>query len=95
MQASGVQRKRRVVAIDFDKTLRTHNDAPIERVVAFAQRCFDAFDFVVVYTARPEADRTFVTTWLMRNDVRFDAVVMGKLRFDVLVDDRAVRPEEV
>ncbi len=87
--------RRQVIAIDFDETLRRGDGMPIEHVVDFANARFDRGDFVVVYTARPEEDRNFVTAWLKENAVHFDLVELDKLRFDILVDDKTVRPEEV
>ena len=87
---------RRVVAIDFDGTLTMGpGDEPRYAMLRFAQRCFDAGDFIVVYTARPDDDYESLKKWLKKHKVRFDALVTGKLRYDLLVDDRAVRPEEV
>ena len=87
--------RREIIAIDFDETLRREDGTAIDHVVAFANSRFDGGDFVVVYTARPEEDRNFVTSWLKENAVHFDLVVLDKLRFDLLVDDKSVRPEEV
>ena len=87
---------RRVVAIDFDNTLTTGpGDEPRYSMLRFAQRCFDHGDFIAVYTARPHDDFELLEQWLERHKVKYDVLVTGKLRYDLLVDDRAVRPEEI
>lgn len=102
---------RQVVAIDFDGTLYTPVEASgrpstpdeistakgtlNELVAAYAREAFDRGHFVVVYTARPHEDRWDIERWLRRMGVPFDCVRCGKLRYDTLVDDRALRPDEV
>lgn len=92
-------RGRSVVAVDLDGTLaqgggRGEVGEPVGRIVELARECFDAGHFVVVYTARPEEDRALVASWLLAQGVKYDLLELGKLRYDVLVDDRAVRPQE-
>lgn len=82
----------RCVALDFDGTLCSDEafGPPDPGALRMAREHFDARHMVVVYTARPEDDRAKVEAWLREHDVRYDALRMGKLRYDLLVDDRAL-----
>lgn len=46
---------------------------------------------VVLYTARPSADRQATTDWLKEHRIPFDELHMDKPRNLFLVDDRAIR----
>ena len=81
---------RKLVAIDFDKTLSTEAGRPIQANIDLAQYMFDEGHIVVIYTARPRVDLPLVQSWLIENNVRHDMIVTDKLRYDVLVDDRTV-----
>ena len=87
---------RKVIAVDFDDTIRDwKTGAPMRQTINAMSRWVDQYHFLVVYTARLEADRTFVENWLKEHNVKYDLLQLGKMRFDKLVDDKAIRPEEV
>ena len=87
--------KRHVIAVDFDDTIRcAKTGKPIEKVIKFMRDEIDKFNFVVVYTARLQEDRGFVECWLKEHNVCYDLLELGKLRFDVLIDDKALHPNE-
>jgi len=44
---------------------------------------------VVLYTARYEIDRAVTIDWLNKYGVQYSDLVMGKLQYDILVDDKA------
>lgn len=93
---------RRVIAVDFDGTITltdgslhtaedykpTPNYAMIDRI----SRHHEDYDFIVIFTARPEVERYEVMQLLLEWGVKYDAIVMGKLRYDLLYDDRAISP---
>jgi len=87
---------KKLVAIDFDKTLcKDANFGPMNlEIEKLMRRYYDAGCTVVIYTARPEEDRHLLTSWLVNKKVLYDALVMGKLRFDVLIDDRCVNTND-
>ena len=97
----------KIIAVDFDDTLAaTGADAnnvrasildaePIENVVRYTNAQFNDGNFIIIYTARPWADREQIEAWLILHGVMFDVIKCGKLRCTVLVDDRTKRPEEV
>jgi hypothetical protein len=71
----------KVIAIDIDGTALQHPDE--------VNRLYEDRDvLVVMYTARSEAVRRRTESELAEAGVRYHALVMGKLRADVYVDDR-------
>ena len=88
---------RKVIAVDLDRTLCEDASLgpPNPKVVSLIQELLDERHFIVIYTARIQADYHEVAAWLARHCVHYDAIVLGKLRFDVLIDDRTVHPDDV
>lgn len=86
---------RKIIAIDFDGTLSDESGKPISKIITYTNGAFDSGHFIVIYTARIEADRTYVSCWLKENGVKYDLIELGKLRYDILVDDRTVHPDNV
>lgn len=70
-----------VIAVDFDGTARVHPD----RVNALYE---DEQNFIVIYTARSPLLRQTTVQQLDEAGIRYHALVMGKLRADVYIDDR-------
>lgn len=66
---------------------RTPRSDMIERV----NRAYDDGHLVVLYTARLHSDRAVTEDWLRDNGVRYHSLIMGKLPFDLLVDDKVER----
>lgn len=82
---------RKVIAVDFDLTLcsDTKFGPPNKDVVeAISSWQYDGH-FVAVYTARPWSDRALIEAWIRAHGVFVDVIECGKLRFDVLLDDKA------
>ena len=46
--------------------------------------------YVILFTARWEADRETTVEWLKAQEVPYDELVMGKPRADIYIDDRAL-----
>ena len=86
--------RRMICAVDFDKTLEVNGS--LNHVVAkYMRRRFDEGAFIVIYTARPWEDRALVEAFALQNNVIFDVVVCGKLRYDEMICDKTRRPEEL
>jgi hypothetical protein len=88
---------RKVVAVDFDNTLcsDTAFGKPDYAVTALVGTLLSRGHFVVVYTARPWEDHQAIQMWLHEHGLWVDAVICGKLRFDVLIDDRVINTSVV
>lgn len=54
-----------------------------------ALRRLSAKYFIVIWTARFEADRLVTSYWLSEHSVPYDRLIMGKLLYSVFVDANA------
>lgn len=78
-----------LVAVDYDNTLLRHstNNIDVARVNALFD---DPFNYIVVYTARPWSHLPSIRARLQSAGVYYHAIVCGKMRASVYVDDRNV-----
>jgi len=91
-----------IVAVDFDGTLTTGegepywvdplDKSPNGDVIETINELYERGHKIIVYTARRENVRTETEMWLDRFDVKYHSLRMEKLGFDVLIDDRAMKP---
>lgn len=47
---------------------------------------------IVLWTSRRESDRTTTERWLKANGVMYDKLVLGKMRYTHIVDDKMLVP---
>jgi len=90
------------VAVDFDKTLtkgtgkpywvNSFDEEPDERMIETTNELYHRGHTVFIYTARDESVRRETQMWLDRWGVKHHGLVMEKLGFDVLIDDRTMKP---
>ncbi len=72
-----------VIAIDFDDTATAYPDE--------VNRLYDNKEnFIVIYTARPSYMAKETANYLQQHNIRYHALVMGKLRADMYIDDKNV-----
>lgn len=69
-----------VIAIDYDGTASEYPDK-----VNKLYECPD--NFIVIHTARSEKIRDITVEQLRKKGIKYHALVMGKLRADVYIDD--------
>ena len=96
LKESGVGRK--VIAFDFHDTLVNELEgggvSPRHEMIEKLKGYYRNYDFVVIYTAAPEADREEVAGQLASLGIPYDALMMEKPRFDKMYDDRYVGPSD-
>ena len=46
--------------------------------------------YKILYTARLETDRDLTVQWLNKNNIKYDALIMNKLPYSLLIDDKAI-----
>jgi len=95
----------KVIAVDFDGTITNGGEwneesNPMEPNHAMKQHLIKEFDgtkgaFIVVYTARPHIHHEFLRRWLTKYGIPFNAIVCGKVRADVYIDDKAINAREI
>lgn len=91
------------IAVDFDNTLTSGEGSkywvdpydmhPNEEMIDIVRQLYYDGHTVIVYTARGEDARCETQHFLDKWDVTHHALRMGKLGYDVFVDDRTVNPE--
>jgi len=50
---------------------------------------------VFIYTARPDLHERATKRWLDKYGVKYHYIAMNKLYYDIFIDDKAIRPEEI
>lgn len=65
--------------------------APLQRGIAMVRKLKADGHEVVLHTARWEEDREVTEAWMREHEVEYDALVLGKPRGDLYIDDRALR----
>lgn len=92
---------RTVVAFDFDGTITALDGSitgecspptPNMAMIARMKEHHAEYDFIVVFSARPECDREYIAEKLKEWGAPYDAMVLNKLRYDLFYEDRAVSP---
>lgn len=77
----------KVYAVDIDGVLCKEENKP------YAEREFltdiNQKGYKVLYTSRLEMDRQVTEEWLKKHKIKYDALIMNKLPYSVLIDDRA------
>jgi hypothetical protein len=78
----------RVVSIDFDNTIYDENSDEILNL-NFVNEYYESPDnFVVIYTARSYSQFEWIRKTLLKNGIKFHAIVCEKIRSDVYIDDK-------
>lgn len=68
---------------------------PILGNINTINRLYDQGHTIIVHTSRRENLRTETEQWLHTNNVKFQALVMNKLKADYYIDDRNLMIEEL
>lgn len=61
---------------------------PILDNITKVNKLYDDGQIIILHTARREADRSITIHWLAKNNVKYHAIVMGKLKADIYIDDK-------
>ena len=84
--------------IDLDGTICTEEKqfsralaVPIRGAVDFLKRKKSEGHTVIIYSARSWAEYEMTFEWLIRNEIPFDQLILGKPIGDFWIDDRAIR----
>ena len=89
---------RKVIAFDFHDTLVTENEdgtvSPRVEMINKLKDYYKDYNFIVIYTAAPEKDRSLVSSQLKYFKIPYDVLVMEKPRFDKMYDDRYIGPND-
>lgn len=91
-----------VICVDIDGTLTNEteghdyaNRTPNIRIINRVKKWKNEGNLIIIHSARWTVDETATRAWLMKHEVPFDVLLLGKPKCDLYVDDKAMRPEEI
>jgi uncharacterized HAD superfamily protein len=71
------------------------NCKPRQDIIDWVNKKADEGWIIYIYTARDDIYEKQTIEWLKKHNVKYEYVVMKKLYFDLFIEDKAVRPEEL
>lgn len=89
----------RILAIDIDGILTrqkemSKDEVPNLKNIITVNRLYED-NIIVLYTSRDIVFKTQTEKWLTEQGVRYHDIVFNKIKYDVIVDDRAMRLEDL
>lgn len=95
---------RRLIAVDFDKTITTgegepywvdpYDEEPDQEMIELVNDLYKAGHIIHIWTARREDARDVTSYWLDEWDVMHHALVMQKHSPDLFIDDKAIHRDQ-
>jgi len=86
--------KRLVYNIDFDGTLTTGesyiNLVPSHPMIDRVRECYFQGHIIIIWSARLWEDASMIVSWLIKNNVPYHGIMLGKGGSDHYVDDKTV-----
>ena len=79
-----------VLAVDIDGILCKEEDNLNFEERAKIGDITEEKSWIILFTSRLECDRQSTEKWLLCNNIKYDALIMNKLPYDLLIDDRTV-----
>ncbi len=93
--------KNLVFSIDIDGIICENNNfenykisKPIKENIKKINELYDKGNTIILNTARLEEDRYITIEWLYYNKVKYDVLLMNKIRADFYLDDRNITIKE-
>lgn len=99
------KKRPKVVGVDFDGTIchifpkgqryvpkNRVKEKPNSNVVEVCQRLHDEGVKIVVFSSRWWGDYHWMKTWLDKNKIPYDGIVLGKFKADAFLDDTTINP---
>jgi uncharacterized HAD superfamily protein len=68
---------------------------PDKKMIEIVNQRYDAGDLIYIFTARSNLHQKQTKDWLDKNGVKYHYLLMDKPYYDILLDDKAYRPEEI
>src|SRR5574340_470722 len=83
------------VAVDIDGILTNetegwnyHLRTPNQKNIDAVNALYDAGHLVILYSARHVEDMEATKEWMEKHGVRHHAITLGKMHYDVMIDDK-------
>jgi len=90
----------KVYAIDIDGTLTVETEGwdyatrtPVLSRIAGVNKLYEEGNVIALFTARYLQDEAITREWLKKYGVKFHTLILGKTKYDVIIDDRALTPD--
>jgi CMP-N,N'-diacetyllegionaminic acid synthase len=83
-----------VIAEERSNHLEYSKCVPKKDVIDCVNKLFNSGNYIILFTSRFEVDKQVTMTWLEKNNVLYNELILGKPRADFYIDDRAMRPNE-
>lgn len=84
--------------IDLDGTICSEHKqfsrslaAPMESAIDSLKALREMGHIIIIYSARTWEEYEMTVDWLLRHEVPFDQLILGKPQGDYWIDDRAIR----
>jgi uncharacterized HAD superfamily protein len=91
-----------IIGVDIDGTLTLeeeghdyNNRTPDTKVINKINKKYEEGHTIILFSSRWESDREVTKRWMKRYGVKYHALILGKPKFDLYVDRRTAKPEEV
>ena len=91
----------KTIAVDIDGVLTNEtegwdypNRTPNKENIVIVNELLDKHT-IMLFSARYECDRQDTVAWLDKHGVKHDFLILGKLKYDYIVDDRTIGLEEL
>ncbi len=86
-----------IIAVDMDGVLCVNggysdleffNRKPIIKNIKKINKLYSSRHYIVIFTSRKLISKAITEYWLQKFGVKYDVLVMDKLRFDIYIDEK-------
>ena len=68
---------------------------PNKFMIDWVNKMYDKGYVIFLFTSRSDLFQSHLKEWLKENHVKYHYYIMGKPYYDMIVDDKAIRPDEI
>lgn len=92
--------KRYGVDIDGVLTIETHgwnyeDRTPRWEIIEIINKLYYEGNHITLFSSRYPSDKIITMRWLNKYGVKFNKLILGKPKFEIYIDDIAIKPEEL
>jgi len=77
-----------IIAIDFDETIYNNEKKEVMNIIKLNKLFENLDNFIVIYTSRSYSQFDLIRRILIKNNIKFHALVCEKIRADCYIDDK-------
>jgi uncharacterized HAD superfamily protein len=90
------------IGVDIDGVLTKEteghdyeNRTPVKEMISWLRDRGNEGHHIILFSSRFPEDAEVTRSWLKRNNVCYDQLILGKPQFDIYIDDISKTPQEV